>query len=798
MNMGINSLYQNDTIIVGYDFNQEHMAIDTFLLSSDLLPGQIIKHTFAQNVDVRTPGNYNITAYTLIEDDPWFYEGNNDTVTLDFTVYPGPVTTLADTIQTHLPDTVILETYFDANYDYWWNGAAGSNTYNVADDGWQYLTVTATRGNGCTSFDSTNVELLFYDLGTSSIVHPEDNCGYGKQEYPVVRIRNFGTDSIISGQKIAVSYRLDNGPIVSDTLELVNTLYSGRTVDFTFTKGEIDLSGQGIYTFKIYTSYGGDTISINDTILRSIEILGRPTVSLGPDITVEALSHTLDAGPGYESYLWDNGETTRTREVTVSGSFWVQVFDANMCDNYDTAYVRLKIRDISPGSFESPVSDCEFSAGVPVSLRVYNTGTDTVPSGSSIALSYLFGGGSRVNGTMNLSQQLVPGAFAVYPFTGTVDLSASGDYSFEATAVVSGDLRPDNDTLTTTIYRYEKPVVDFGLENTEYIEDVSFMIDAGYSPYYSYQWQDTVTTHNYNVTSDGLYHVIATDTRTSCYDRDSVFVFLIYSDVGVTWSAMPADGCTGEFDAVRVRVSNLGPSAIGSSAPIYIACDVNGTRATIDTLTRTGNFNPGVNLELDLSGIIRVSNEGISRVSFYTLYGDDKKPENDTLVIDFDALPGPVIDFGDVNGILNVDLPHILDAGEGHQSYLWQDNSTGQTYTVTEDGIYTVSVTAQNDCQTKKTVSINMFDGIGKIETGEIALYPNPNDGMFRIMMENDEDEELKLRIVNIQGQLVYIRELSSEELDNETLDVQHLSRGVYIIQIYKENQIFTGRMVIQ
>jgi hypothetical protein len=797
-NMGVNSLKENDTIIVGYDFNLVHATIDTFLLPGALLPGETIKHSFEGNIDVTEPGNYNLTAYTLVEKDPWFYNGNNDTVSLDFSVYPNPITSLTDTIQTHLPDTVVLSTYYNSDYDYWWNGESGASLYQVHQDGWQYLSVTATRGNGCTSYDSTNVELLFYDVGSEALVHPTDNCGFSSHEFPVVRVRNYGTDSIMAGQKIAVTFLINGSTEVEDTLELASTLYSGSTVDFIFTKGAVDLSAQGTYDFSVYTAYGGDTITSNNNITKSIEILGRPAVSLGPDITIEGLSHTLDAGPGYESYLWDNGAAARTREVTVTGSYWVQVYDANMCDNYDTAYVRLKIRDISPGSFESPLSDCEFSADLPVSLRVYNTGTDTVPPGSSIALSYRFNGESRVNDTMNLSQQLIPGAFAVYPFEGTVDLSVWGDYSLEATAVISGDLRPDNDTTTTTIYRYEKPVVDFGPENPIYVEDVSYVIEAGYSPHYAYQWQDTVTTHNYNVTNDGLYHVTVTDTRTSCYDRDTIFVLLIYSDIGVTWTSMPENGCTGVFDDLTVRVSNLGSSNIGSSAKVYVACDVNGERVTLDTLTWTLNFSPGTSIDLPLSGKVSIVNGGTSPLSFYTIFDEDEKPENDSMKMEFDALPGPIIDFGDVNGALDVDLPYVLDAGAGHQSYEWQDNSANQTYTVNTAGIYSVTVIGQNDCQSTKTVSINFTDGTDNFEAGKIVLYPNPSDGLFRIRMENKENEAVTVRIVNLSGQPVYNREMTSGELENEPIDVQHLARGVYLIQILTNNQVYTGRVIIQ
>ncbi len=799
-NYGINTLKQNDTIIVGFDFNNEKMAVDTFKLSADLKPGNTVQHTFTTPVDVSQPGNYSISAYTLINEDPEYGFSENDSLGISFDVYPGPVTSLLDTIQTYLPDTVVLETVYNADYDYWWNGVAGTNIYDVEDAGWHHLTVTATRGNGCTVYDSTNVELLFIDTGIEELVYPADNCGLGKQEYPVVRVKNFGTDSIKSGQKVVVFYELNYGTPVSDTLKLTNSLYSGQSIDFEFARGPIDLSGKGIYNFKIYTAYSGDTITLNDTIIRNVEILGRPAVSIGPDKTVQALSYTLDAGTGYESYSWDNGVTTQTRVVTETGTYWVQVFDENQCDNYDTAYIRLKIRDISPDGFASPVSDCSFNAAAPVSLRVLNSGTDTVPSGTSVAVSYRFNGGTRVNGSVTLAVNLLPGAFVIHDFPGTVNLSSPADYNFEATAVMTGDIRTTNDTADIVVYRYNKPVIDFGLNGTEYIEDIEFQINAGSFPYLSYHWQDGFDEAVYTATTSGTYHVIATDTRTSCFDGDTVKVFLIYGDVGVTDVNMPPDGCTGDYDHVTVKVKNLGTTAIGKDAPIFVACDVNGIRVTLDTLARTGIFAVNTTLDLVLSGKVKITQGGASEVSFYTVYGEDMKDWDDTLQVNFDALPGPVIDFGDINGDLNVELPHLLDAGAGHKSYLWQNGSTNQTFTVTQDGIYSVTVTGQNDCQTSKTVRINMPSGFRDIENsiGEIMIYPNPSQGLFKISLESEEKRNLQVNIFNNQGQLMYKSELNAVGNESEFIDIQHLPRGIYHIVIYAEEQSFRGKIIIQ
>jgi hypothetical protein len=179
----------------------------------------------------------------------------------------------------------------------------------------------------------------------------------------------------------------------------------------------------------------------------------------------------------------------------------------------------------------------------------------------------------------------------------------------------------------------------------------------------------------------------------------------------------------------------------------------------------------------------------------------DKKKINDTLVVLFDALPAPVIDFGDVNGVLNdVTLPHILDAGMGNKSYLWQDNSTLQIFEVLTMGEYSVTVTGENDCQTSKTVKVNMPNGLGELwnETGNIEVYPNPSNGLFRIVMNSKQSDDLTVRILNNQGQIVYLREFTANQLANDQINVQEFPNGMYHIIIQSDEKIYRGKIVIQ
>ena len=69
--------------------------------------------------------------------------------------------------------------------------------------------------------------------------------------------------------------------------------------------------------------------------------------------------------------------------------------------------------------------------------------------------------------------------------------------------------------------------------------------------------------------------------------------------------------------------------------------------------------------------------------------------------------PSPIVDLGpDTTACIGDQI--VLDAGAGN-SYLWSDNSTGQTLTVTTAGTYSVLVTNASGCQAFDAIAVDFI-----------------------------------------------------------------------------------------
>jgi len=136
----------------------------------------------------------------------------------------------------------------------------------------------------------------------------------------------------------------DTGICVGDSIWL-NIFPHGNDFDFIWQNGSTDsvmlVTEQGEYWLQASNDCGTDTDSV------FVSIIPLPFVFLGHD-TILVLNDKiiLDAGAGFEGYLWNDGSIYQTLTVSDSGSYWVNVFDGQ-CYNTDT----IKIEPINCDMF---------------------------------------------------------------------------------------------------------------------------------------------------------------------------------------------------------------------------------------------------------------------------------------------------------------------------------------------------------------------------------------------------------------------------------------------------------------
>ncbi len=268
---------------------------------------------------------------------------------------------------------------------------AGENdtTYYVHETGW-YL-VEATNVNGCSVFSWSYP--VFYDLA---------------QEF----IDPNGPTHFCKGGEVVLS--MANGS---------NFLWSnGQTTQ------AITVNSAGDYF--VFFINENNCPKISDTV--SITVFNNPLVNIGADTTsCSSDSILLDAGPGYNNYVWSDGSANQTLFAFSAGPFPdtteynVTVIDTNGCTNGDTISILFDICiDIEelPGRntliFPNPVMHGEKLSFVGIGLSAVSIKLTDVLGKEVFLLESIQGNGFVIPG------EIVPGVYFYTIFQRSALISA--------------------------------------------------------------------------------------------------------------------------------------------------------------------------------------------------------------------------------------------------------------------------------------------------------------------------------------------------------------------------------------
>ncbi len=233
-------------------------------------------------------------------------------------------------------------------------------------------------------------------------------------------------------------------------------------------------------------------------------------------------------------------------------------------------------------------------------------------------------------------------------------------------------------TDTIQVFAAPGPVVNLGNDTT--ICEGSTLILNPDSTFTGYLWQDGSVEPNYEVTETGLYWVLVTD-------------FF---------------GCTGG-DSIQIDVAALPVIELGNDTAL---CD-----GQTLVLNPGSGYNSYVWQDNSTGSTYNVTSSGKYWV---TVYGENDCSVSDTINVLF--APWPQIDLGNDTTLCEGEQL-VLSANPGYDSYTWQNNSSGLSYTVTQPGLYWCIVS--NSCSSDADSILINYSSLPDLNLGNDTVICN-------------------------------------------------------------------------
>ncbi|CAN5259570.1 hypothetical protein BH09BAC5_BH09BAC5_27950 [soil metagenome] len=283
-----------------------------------------------------------------------------------------------------------------------------------------------------------------------------------------------GPDTICSGHQ-TYNYLLANSS-TSDSAVWWH-LGNGNLLSTTDTSATL-VSGNNSGDDTLIVTYFGQCGVTRDTMI--IHTSTSPNISLGND-TAFCGNIILSPGTGFASYLWQNNSTANSFTATTTGTFWVQVTNANGCSDRDSIVISAN-PNLPPVNLGSDITVCLGHTAILNAGNNYST--YTWPDGSH-------------NST-----------FTAY-WPGTYWVNVTGPcYSGTDTIKVIGD---------------ESGIpLDLGNDTAVCNNAFPFTVNAP-GGYLSYLWSDGSTLSTFSITGIGQFYVTVTDSA-GCSARDTINV----------------------------------------------------------------------------------------------------------------------------------------------------------------------------------------------------------------------------------------------------------------------------------
>ncbi len=110
--------------------------------------------------------------------------------------------------------------------------------------------------------------------------------------------------------------------------------------------------------------------------------------------------------------------------------------------------------------------------------------------------------------------------------------------------------------------------------------------------------------------------------------------------------------------------------------------------------------------------------------------------------------------------------------------------------------VWTVTDIVENQSYCSFDVTVNAYTGVETLEQKGITIYPNPTKGIIYFEFADNNIQEIK--ISDITGKTISTSASLNANNEQLEIDLSSFYRGIYIIRIQTDKEIFTTKIVIE
>jgi len=145
--------------------------------------------------------------------------------------------------------------------------------------------------------------------------------------------------------------------------------------------------------------------------------------------------------------------------------------------------------------------------------------------------------------------------------------------------------------------------------------------------------------------------------------------------------------------------------------------------------------------------------------------------------------------------VCSSNLPFVLNGPDGFITYNWSNGSSGESISITSNGVYSISVTDEKGCILRDTLRVDDCLNMNAANESQLySCYPNPTDAMFQL--QSLTSEKLLIRMFTVSGQLILQDVVNANSV--LTINTGNYAAGLYMIEVRTSNRIMREKILVE